>query len=76
VQLAAGGILYTYFRMMRLPPRNGEIEPLVDWLTGIATLLEEIAPPAREVAPSTTDGFAPKGPYGQISDVDPSSRSW
>ena len=71
MQLAPGGILYADFRMMRLPGRSGAIEPLVDWLVGIAALLEEIAPPVEEAAPSATDDFAPRLPYGQISDVDP-----
>lgn len=76
VQLTPGGILYTYFRMMSLPARSGAIEPQVDWLIGIASLLEEIAPPIEEVAPSATDDFAPRLPYGQISEVDPTSRTW
>ncbi len=75
VQLTPGGVLYTQFRMMSLPARSGAIEPLVDWLIGIAALLEEIAPPVEEVAPSASDDFAPRLPYGQISEVDPSSRT-
>jgi hypothetical protein len=76
VQLTPGGILYTHFSMMSLPARSGDIEPLVDWLIGIASLLEEIAPTVEQVAPPATDDFAPKLPYGQISDVDPPSRTW
>lgn len=76
VQLTPGGILYTSFRMMRLPAKSGDIEPLIDWLIGVASLLEEIAPTVEQVAPPTTDDFAPKLPYGQISDVDPPGRTW
>lgn len=68
VQVAPGGILYTSFRMTHLPAKSGEIAPLVDWLIGIASLLEEIAPPAEEVAPKLS--------YGRISDVDPTSQTW
>ncbi len=74
-QLTSGGILYTSFRMMRLPAKSGEIEPLVDWLCGVAALLEEIAPLIEEVTPYTA-GFTSGLPYGQISDVDPTSRMW
>ena len=74
-QLTPGGILYTSFRMMRLPAKSGEIEPLVDWLCGVAGLLEEIAPLVEEVTPYTT-GFTSGLPYGQISNVDPTSRTW
>jgi hypothetical protein len=76
VQLTAGGILYTYFRMMSLPVRSGAMEPLVDWLIGVAALLEEIAPPVEDPAPGTTDGGTPRLPYGQIGDVDPTGRTW
>lgn len=76
VQLTPGGILYSSFRMMRLPAKSGEIEPLVDWLIGIASLLEEIAPTVEQVAPQPSDDFTPKLPYGQISNVDPTSQTW
>lgn len=76
VNLTPGGILYTSFRMMRLPAKSGEIEPLVDWLIDIVSLLEEIAPPVDEVAPPAAGGYAPNLPYGQISDVDPTSQTW
>lgn len=76
VQLTSGGVLYTHFSMMRLPARSGEIEPLVSWLVDVASLLEEIAQPVEEVAPPSTTDYTPKLPYGQISDVDPTSRTW
>jgi hypothetical protein len=76
VQLTPGGILYSSFRMTHLPAKSGEIAPLVDWLIGIVSLLEEIAPPADEVAPQSSDGFAPKLSYGRISDADPTSQTW
>ena len=75
VRLTSGGILYTSFHMMRLPAKSGEVEPLVDWLSGVAALLEEVAPLVEEVTPYTA-GFTPGLPYGQISDVDPTSRTW
>ena len=59
----------------RLPAKSGEVEPLVDWLSGVAALLEEVAPLVEEVTPYTA-GFTPGLPYGQISDVDPTSRTW
>jgi hypothetical protein len=76
VQLTSGGILYTQFRNLRLTRRSGDIQPLVDWLIGIATLLEEIAPSIAEVAPTATDDITPRLPYGQISDVGPTSPTW
>ncbi len=76
VNLTPGGILYTHFSMMRLPAKSGVIEPLVDWLVGVARLLEEIAPPLEQIESQAAGEFAPKLPYGQISDVDPTRRTW
>ena len=76
IQLTSGGILYSSFRMMRLPAKSGDIEPLVNWLVGIASLLEEIAPPTEQTTPYTIQDYTPRQPYGQISDVDPNSRTW
>lgn len=76
VELTPGGLLYTYFNPFRLSAKSGQIEPLVDWLIGIATLLEEIASEVEQVAPPSEDIFAPRLPYGQISQVDPQRRSW
>jgi hypothetical protein len=76
VQLAPGGLLYTHFSMLRLTAKSGEFEPLLDWLIGVAMLLEEIAPDAETVAPPPTTDYTPRRPYGQISPVDPTSRSW
>lgn len=73
VQLAPGGLLYSHASMLRLSAKSGRVEPLVDWLSGLARLLEEIAPPIEEVAPPGDSAFAPRLPYGQISSVDPSS---
>lgn len=75
-QLTPGGILYSSFRMMRLPAKSGDIEPLVGWLAGIASLLEELAPPTEQTTPYTIQDYTPRQPYGQISDVDPTSRPW
>ncbi len=75
VRLTSGGILYTRFKMMRLPAKSGEIEPLIDWLCGAAALLEEVAPLVEEVTPYTA-GFTSGLPYGQISEIDPTSQTW
>lgn len=75
VQVTPGGILYTSFRMTHLPAKSGEIEPLINWLIGVASLLEEVAPSIEEVAPPS-DGFAPQPLYGLMSDVDSTSRTW
>lgn len=76
MQLASGGIVYTCFRAMSLPARSGDLEPLLDWMTGLASLLEEIAPAPEGATRSTNDDFAPQLPYGQLSDVDPLRRTW
>ena len=76
VQLAPGGVLYSSFRMMRLHAKSGNIEPLVDWLVGIAAMLEEIAPSAEQTTPYAIQDYTPRQPYGQISDVDPTGRTW
>ncbi len=57
VQLTPGGILYTSFRMTHLPAKSGEIEPLINWLSGIASLLEEVAPPVEMVTPPAADSL-------------------
>lgn len=60
VQLAEDGVLYRHFSRMRLPARSGEIEPLLDWLIGLAGLLEEIALPAEQLDPCAayeSDGY-------------------
>lgn len=76
VTLAPGGLFYRHFNPFRLSPKSGQIEPVVDWLIGIATLLEEIAPEVEQVIPSSNDAFAPRLPYGRISQVDPTEHSW
>ncbi len=67
VKLTPGGLLYTNFNPFGLSAKSGQIEPLVDWLIGIATLLEEIAPEVEQVVPPPNQAFAPRLPYGQIS---------
>lgn len=74
VELTPGGLLYSHFNPFRLSAKSGHIEPLVDWLMGIATLLEAIAPEVEQVAHPANDAFAPRLPYGQISQVDPLRR--
>ncbi len=76
VSLTPGGLLYSHFNPFRLSPQSGQIEPLVDWLIGIATLLEEIAPEVEQVMPPSNEAFAPRLPYGRISQVDPTPHSW
>lgn len=74
VQLTPGGLLYSHFSTLRLTAGSGQIEPQVEWLIGVARLLEEIAPSAESVAPPGPPDFAARQPYGQISPVDPTRR--
>ena len=75
VALTPGGLLYRRFNPFRLSAKSGQIEPLVDWLIGIATLLEEIAPEVEQVTPPSNEAFAPRLPYGRISQVDPTQHA-
>jgi hypothetical protein len=42
-----------------MAPRFGAIEPLADWLVGLATLLEELAPDAPVAPPAPLDLLPP-----------------
>lgn len=50
VEFALGGLHYTDFNPFRLSAKSGHIEPLVEWLIGIASMLEEVAPKVDDVA--------------------------
>jgi hypothetical protein len=65
VEPIPGGLLYTAFNPFHLTPECGRIEPLVDWLMGIATMLEEIAPEVEQAGAPSIEAFAPRLPYGQ-----------
>ncbi len=76
VQITSGGILYTHFSVMRLPARSNAIEPLIEWLVGLVHLLEEIAQPVDQAENLAPGNFAAKLPYGHMSDVDSTQRTW
>jgi hypothetical protein len=59
VRVVRGGLLYTRFSPFRMARRYGEIEPLADWLIGLAALLEELAPDAPVAPPAPLDLLPP-----------------
>jgi hypothetical protein len=59
VRVVRGGLLYTRFSPFRMARRFGEIEPLADWLTALAALLEELAPDVPTEPPAPLDPMPP-----------------
>ena len=59
VRVVRGGLMYSRFSPFRMARRFGEIEPLAEWLTGLATLLEELAPDAAAEPPAPLDLLPP-----------------
>jgi hypothetical protein len=59
VRVVRGGLMYSSFSPFRMARRYGEIEPLAEWLTGLAALLEELAPDAPAEPPAPLDRQPP-----------------
>jgi hypothetical protein len=59
VRVVRGGLQYSRYNPFRMPRRYGEIERLTEWLTGLAALLEELAPDDPVAPPAPLDLLPP-----------------